>query len=62
MPDLNYNHDSDGLPDAKFKFKMSNTGFPYTPGTGDPCSASTLNSSGYRFLLIFTSPRAILYG
>ncbi len=24
-PDLNYNHDSDGLPDAKFEFKMGDT-------------------------------------
>jgi hypothetical protein len=38
-PDLNYNYDSDGLPDALFKFRMSDTGFPFTPGAGAPCSA-----------------------
>jgi len=48
-PDLNYNHDSDGLPDAKFDFKMSDTGFPHTPGTGVPCSASPARLDGSLF-------------
>ena len=45
-PDLNYNHDNDGIPDARFEFRMSTTGFPYTPGTGAPCSASPAELSG----------------
>jgi len=39
-PDLNYNHNNDGSPDAKFEFMMRDTGFPFTPGSGYPCSAS----------------------
>ena len=39
-PDLDYNHDNDGIPDARLEFKMRDIGFPYTPGSGFPCSAS----------------------
>lgn len=45
-PDLNYNHDNDGIPDARFEFRMDDTGFPYTPGAGYPCSASPAELSG----------------
>jgi hypothetical protein len=44
---------SDGNPDARFEFKMSDTGFPHTPGTGTPCYAPAVISgeltSGERF-------------
>ena len=45
-PNLNYNHDGDGTPDARLAFKMSDIGFPYTPGSGFPCSASPAELSG----------------
>jgi hypothetical protein len=37
-PDLNYNHDNDGIPDARFEFRMSDTGFAHS-GINQPCYA-----------------------
>jgi hypothetical protein len=37
-PDLNYNHDNDGIPDAKFEFRMSDTGFSATPCSASPAT------------------------
>jgi hypothetical protein len=57
-PDLNYNHDGDGTPDAKFEFLMSETGFTFTPRAGDPCSASPATLVGESDGLQFTGTDA----
>jgi hypothetical protein len=57
-PDLNYNHDGDGTPDAKFEFLMSETGFTFTPHAGDPCSASPATLVGEVDGLQFTGTDA----
>jgi len=41
--DLNYNHNDDGFTDARFEFKMSDTGFFYN-GVGKPCYAPAVLS------------------